>query len=174
MLFPMITLAILSVVGGFLQVNFGGGSLQNRLDNFLDPLLGPYQAEHHASTDLKVTLALAGVGVAVLGILLALVVAKKSPLWPKSLEPSVLRRAWFVDTIYEWLFARPGRAFATFFSNVVDRLLVDGLVNGSARLVSLSGAGLRRAQSGYLRSYIVTIVGGTVLVLVWALVRSNG
>jgi NADH-quinone oxidoreductase subunit L len=172
MLIPMIVLAVLSVVGGFLQVNFG--PFDNRLNGFLHPVIGEYETHHVVSSGLKWALALSGVGVAVLGILIALFVAKGSALWPKSLEPKVLGRAWYVDTIYEWLFARPGRALASFSSSVVDRLLIDGLVNGSARVVAVAGAGLRRSQSGFVRSYVVTIVGGTILVLVWALVRSNG
>jgi NADH-quinone oxidoreductase subunit L len=174
MLFPMVVLAILSVLGGLLQVNFGGDHLANRLDNFLNPLLGPYQTEHVVTSSTKWILALISVGVALLGIIIAAVVARASALWPKSLEPGVLKRAWFVDTIYEWIFARPGGALAAFFSNVVDRLFVDGIVNGSARVVGYTAAGLRRAQSGYVRGYVVTIVGGTILVLVYALVRSNG
>lgn len=170
MLFPMIVLAILSVVGGFLQVSFG--PYPDRLANFLEPLL--HHGEHHASTSLKWGLAAAGISAAVIGIFAAFLVARASELWLKSLEPKVLGRAWYVDTIYEWLFARPGKALATFFSSVVDRLVIDGLVNGSARAVGVAGTGLRRAQSGYVRSYVVTIVGGTILVLVWALVRSNG
>lgn len=174
MLFPMVVLAVLSVFGGLLQIPFGGEHFADRLDNFLNPLIGQYQTERHVESSTKLILAIISVGVALLGIILAAVIARASSLWPKSLEPTVLKRSWFVDTIYEWVFARPGRALATFFSNVIDRLVVDGIVNGSARVVGYTAAGLRRAQSGYVRSYVVTIVGGTILVLVYALVRSNG
>jgi NADH-quinone oxidoreductase subunit L len=170
MLIPMIVLAIASVFGGLLQVEWGPSP--HRLFEFLDPVLGPYQHEHHVETATKITLALAGIGMAVLGIVLAGVIAKKASPWPTSLEPKVLARSWFIDPLYEWTIARPGHALARFLSNIFDRQIVDGIANGSARAVAVTGSSLRRVQTGYVRSYALTIAGGTALVLVWALVRS--
>jgi len=46
-----------------------------------------------------------------------------------------------------------------------DARAVDGFVNGSAAIVGGMSGRLRRTQSGFIRSYALSMVGGAVLVL---------
>ena len=171
MLWPMLILAFLSIVGGFLSAPISG--FHNVMSNFLEPVVGEYLSPYEeVSAATKWTLDGIGVALALVGISLAWIIAKKASPWPSALEPKVLARAWFIDPVYEFLFARPGRVLATWTSAVFDAKIVDGLVNGSARLVGVTGSGLRRAQNGYVRTYAVGVSVGTALILIWVFVRS--
>ncbi|GAC1652250.1 MAG: hypothetical protein NVS4B8_27510 [Herpetosiphon sp.] len=66
---------------------------------------------------------------------------------------------------YVHFFMRPFVATARFLSRIVDPLGIDGLVNGAGRLVGLTGTGLRRGQSGYLRNYTLVFLAGAVAVI---------
>ncbi|MFQ5557310.1 MAG: hypothetical protein ACE5GB_07375, partial [Acidimicrobiales bacterium] len=54
-----------------------------------------------------------------------------------------------------------------------DATVVDGAVNGVGRLVRDSGAGLRRLQSGLVRTYAAGVAAGAVGLLVWFLSRAE-
>jgi len=115
--------------------------------------------------------------VAVLGLFLAWWFYIKNPDLPKRLAKSVhglyqlLLNKYYVDEIYAALIVRPLLWIST---NVlwhgVDEGLIDGIVNGSARVARASGSRLRELQSGNTRSYaawiLIGVVGFTVLLLV--------
>jgi len=167
MLIPMFVLAFLSVVAGVL--NLPGSSA---LRNFLEPVLGGLGHHPELATSLEVTLALVSVAVAIAGIAAAWLIGRKSAPWPQSLEPRLLARAWFIDPLYSLIFEKPGAVLARWSAFAIDDRVIDGVVNGSARLVGATGSGLRRLQSGYVRSYALSIAGGTAVILLWVLVRS--
>jgi NADH-quinone oxidoreductase subunit L len=89
------------------------------------------------------------------------------------LEPRVLVMAWFVDWSYDRFVARPGAAISTFASSVVDARVIDGAVEGVARLFRSTGERLRRVQSGYVRTYALTIVGGVVVIVAYLVTRAG-
>lgn len=167
---PMIVLAVLSVLGGLLDVTFA--PFRKVLDNFLTPVLAQYTAHEEVATNTKLWLDGAGVLLAILGIATAWLITRSSPLWPRSLEPKVLARAWFIDPIYSFVFEKPGLLLARWSAFVIDNRIVDGLVNGSARIIGMTGVGLRRLQTGYVRSYALSVAAGTALLLVWVFLRS--
>ena len=115
--------------------------------------------------------------VAVLGLVLAWWFYIKSPDAPKRLAKSVhglyllLLNKYYVDEIYAALIVRPLLWISTrVLWHGVDEGLIDGVVNGSARVARASGGRLRELQSGNTRSYaswvLVGVVGFTVLLLV--------
>lgn len=69
---------------------------------------------------------------------------------------------WFFDDIYKGLMDGGYLAFAR-FSSVFDRVVIDGAVHGSAKLVQSSGAALRVLQSGRVQTYVALL--GTAVVL---------
>jgi NADH-quinone oxidoreductase subunit L len=89
-----------------------------------------------------------------------------------ALEPVVLRRAYFLDDVYDALIGRPGQAFARFCATVVDTKIIDGAVNGVGRLARFTGSALRRVQTGFVRQYALGIVVGVVGLLAWMAVRA--
>ena len=75
------------------------------------------------------------------------------------------------DAINDGLVVRPGSHLVTGLV-ASDRGLVDGAFTGGATVVGGIGQGLRRLQSGYVRSYALSVFAGA-LVLVLTLVAVN-
>jgi NADH-quinone oxidoreductase subunit L len=174
MLVPMVVLAGLSVLGGVLNLAFP--PVKHVLDHFLEPVFYPNGEVPGpvVETSVKWILGAISVGLAVAGIGTAWAIAKlQAPTgWPVRLEPKPLVRAWFVDPLYEWLFAKPGRVLAAVSSVIVDPKLIDGVVNGTAKIIGVSGGGLRKLQTGYVRNYALSLAIGTALLLLWVLLWS--
>jgi NADH-quinone oxidoreductase subunit L len=164
---PLVVLAALSVVGGALNLPTTGWLL---LDEWLEPVIGAHHAAAVTSGE-KWALAMTVLVTSVLGVLLARALWLRRADRP-ALEPSVLRRAWGVDSLFAFLFGSGGRLVAA-GSAAFDKQVVDGSVNGIGSLVRLGGAHLRKVQTGYVRNYALGIAAGSVLLLAWALVRAG-
>src|SRR6185437_1712705 len=114
--------------------------------------------------------------VAILGLLVAWWFYIKNPDVPKRLAQKIhglyvlILNKYYVDEIYAALIIRPLLWIST---NVlwhgVDQGVIDGIVNGSARVARESGGKVRELQSGNTRSYaawvVIGAVGFTVLLL---------
>ena len=107
--------------------------------------------------------------VGVLGLLVAWWFYIKSPETPKRLAKSVhglyalLLHKYYVDEIYIALIVRPLLWISTnVLWHVVDEGVIDGVVNGTARVARESGGQLRELQSGNARSYATWVVVGAV------------
>jgi NADH-quinone oxidoreductase subunit L len=157
---PMIVLAVGSVFSGALLVSIFP------LSNWLEPVFGePEEAEHVIA---PLTIGIALTLVMALGVLLAwlFVGRREVPVTaPGRVSPVVraARNGLYADTVNESLFMRPGqwltRALVFF-----DNRGVDGAVNGLAATLGGSSSRLGRAQTGFVRSYALGILGGAVLV----------
>jgi NADH-quinone oxidoreductase subunit L len=83
----------------------------------------------------------------------------------RKLYLTLLNKYW-VDDIYDWLFVKPIKFLSTYLLwRFLDVIVVDGTVNGTAKLMRGGGGVLRRLQSGYIRSYGAWILLGAVLVV---------
>jgi NADH-quinone oxidoreductase subunit L len=109
------------------------------------------------------------VGISALGVLVAWLTVGRHRVpvrrpEPVSLPVRAARRDLYANAINEALIARPGtwltRALVYF-----DNRGVDGLVNGTAALLGGSSGRLRRLQTGFVRSYALSMLGGSVLVI---------
>jgi NADH-quinone oxidoreductase subunit L len=164
---PLAVLAVLSVVGGALNLPFS--HQWELLLRWLEPVLGEENIHHFDGN--KVVLAVAATAAAVAGIALGWNAWGRRADRPE-LEPEVLRRAWYVDPLYQATIARPGHALAD-ISASVDRNVVDGAVNGVAVAVREGGGQLRRLQTGYVRNYALAVAAGTVALLTWFVTRAG-
>jgi len=119
-----------------------------------------------------VNLMVAGIstGLALAGILAAwLVYAKKIVNTEKMAKQwngvySLLYNRFYIDEVYEWGFNKILLLFGRIL-DWVDHYLIDGLFDGTARLVGLSGKKLRFTQTGYLQSYALIIFTAVVLIV---------
>jgi NADH-quinone oxidoreductase subunit L len=190
---PLIFLAILSTIGGWVAApHLIGGP--NHFDNFLHPVFTAYapalSGNEHAtetveSPGIMLLHALTGwpVIVALGGFLLAWWFYIKSPQTPKKLAESLrgpytlLLHKYYVDELYNFVIIQPLLWISTnVLWHVVDEGVIDGTVNGVARVARESGSELREIQSGNARSYatwvVIGAVGVTVLMLgIWGMVR---
>jgi NADH-quinone oxidoreductase subunit L len=162
---PLVVLAALSVVGGAINLPFSHST--ELLLRWLEPVLGDNIVEFHGS---KLALALVAFALALIGIAIGWNAWRRADR--PELEPEPLRRAWYIDPLYQAIIVRPGRALADFSAWFVDRKIVDGAVNGVAVLVRDGGSQLRRLQTGYVRNYALGVAAGTVALLTWFLVRA--
>jgi len=79
------------------------------------------------------------------------------------------RNKWYVDELYDLIFRTPLRVLSHLF-HLIDKLLVDGLVNGLGALPRAVASGIRPAQSGVLQGYAVGMAWGLAVVLLIVLV----
>jgi NADH-quinone oxidoreductase subunit L len=159
---PMIVLAVGSVFAGFALTQ---GEL---LAHWLAPSLGELQ-EAEGGALPRAVIPFLVVAVSALGALVAYLTVGRHPTpvqrpEPVSLPVRAARRDLYANAINETLIARPGtwltRALVYF-----DNRGVDGAVNGAAALLGGSSGRLRRLQTGFVRSYALSMLGGSVLVV---------
>lgn len=159
MTWPMILLAIGSVISG------GALAIGGTLSHWLEPVVGTHEA-HHAVPVWVVTivvLAVVAVGIAVAYRMYA---QQAVPVEvPEGSELTVAaRRDLYGDAFNEAVFMRGGQAL-TAAMVVVDDKGVDGAAGGLAALVSRTSNGLRQLQTGFARSYALSMLGGAALVV---------
>jgi NADH-quinone oxidoreductase subunit L len=157
---PMVVLAVGSVFSGALLVSIFP------LSDWLEPVFGePAEAEHviaPATIGLGLTVIMA------LGVLAAwlFVGRREVPVTaPVRVSPvtRAARNALYADAVNESLFMRPGQ-WLTRALVWVDNRGVDGAVNGLAATLGGSSSRLGRAQTGFVRTYALGMLGGAVLV----------
>jgi NADH-quinone oxidoreductase subunit L len=166
MALPLVILAVLALAGGLLDLP---GHPSFAPLGWLGPVFGHalYQA-HQSSGDLWI-LAVVDAVVAVVGLGTAWLVWSRRVDDP-ALEPVILQKSYFIDDVYDAAIGRPGEAVAR-FSAVFDTKVIDGAVNGVARLARGTGSRLRRIQTGFVRQYALGIAVGAVALLAYMLTR---
>jgi NADH-quinone oxidoreductase subunit L len=183
MTMPLIVLAILSVCGGWMAApQLVGGA--NYFKDFLAPVLAtasePAAAAAESSAgggDILQALFGAPVIAGLLGFLLAWWFYIKSPKTPKKLAASLsapfklLSGKYFIDELYLTVIVRPLVWISDkVLWHAVDERAIDGTVNGVASFSRETGDGLRRANTGNIRSYATWIVLGVLVftsLLLW-------
>jgi NADH-quinone oxidoreductase subunit L len=71
-----------------------------------------------------------------------------------------LANKWYFDEAIDLLIVRPVLAIGRFADKTIERYVVRGLVGGTVGVAKGANAGVRLAQSGYLRSYALFLVLG--------------
>ena len=160
MVTPLMVLAVLSIVGGAINLPFSHKS--ERLVTWLEPVVVV-----HESDTAKLPLAIAAIVVGLVGIALAVMVYAKHRV--KAVEPKVLADAWGYDRAVSNFMGGPGRQA---FDGVAwaDAHVVDGAVNGAGALVRGTAGKVRTLQTGNVRTYAAAIGAGVVLLLMWFVV----
>lgn len=175
MTIPLIILAILAMVGGFLNVPeaLGGG---HALANFLAPIFADSAAIKAAPTIAHSTEYLL-MGVSVVGALVMagyayFLFVKKAdiPSEERSGMAKLSYHKFYIDELYDWLLVNPLKWSSQVFYTVVERLGIDGLVNGIGRGIGGAGRTVRLLQSGYITFYLFMMVLGVILLFVYGLV----
>ncbi|MBA2274337.1 MAG: NADH-quinone oxidoreductase subunit L [Actinobacteria bacterium] len=171
MAIALVPLGVLSVAGGVINLP---GLLT--LEHFLEPVVGESLAPEGALAFILSGIALV---VAVAGIMLARSIYMASGAearrarFVRPMAPLVngARHKFYVDEIYGRLIVLPGKRFALFCADVLDRRGIDGIVNGTATLIGRTSQGLRHIQTGYVRNYAATFLLGVVAVFSFLILR---
>jgi NADH-quinone oxidoreductase subunit L len=158
---PMIILAIASLIGGFL-LTFGGG-----VQNWLEPSLGPTVEAGIHTISPPVLIALTLVVVA-LGVAGAWEVFARHPVpvvQPVGSPVTVaVRQNLYADAFNESVLMRPGQ-WTTRALVFLDNRGVDGVVNGVAAGLGGTSSRVRRWQTGFVRTYALSMLGGSIAVV---------
>ena len=174
MLFPLVVLAILSVIGGWVGVPIAfGGS--DEAEHFLQPIFNEgvvgtiTNAGSHA---LELALAAISILTALLGLYVAYIFYYKKPGTASALAaraPALYRlvdNKFYIDQIYSAFIVNPLLMFSRFF---LGGLVDGGIVNGAGATAGATTQGLsslvRRIQSGNIRSYAGWLAIGAAAVL---------
>ncbi len=168
MTIPLIILAVLAAVGGFVQLPeiFGGHDYFNE---FLAPVVPAFK---HVGESLAVQeyYLLAGT---VVGLLIIFLLCKK---WyaVKQFEgkytgiKNVLAHKWYIDELYDAIIVNPFNNIAGFLKSIVEKSGIDGIVNGVGRFIQYSSRQVRLVQSGMVGNYIlIMVLSITVLFMVF-------
>jgi NADH-quinone oxidoreductase subunit L len=162
MTIPMIVLAVGSLVAGYLMIVNGG------MQHWLEPSVGQ-SVEVGAHTISPVVLSIMTLLVMALGVLGGWVAFGTKPVPvtpPVGVSPvtTAARRNLYADAFNELVLMRPGQWLSralVFF----DNRGVDGVVNGAAAGFGGGSARLRRMQTGFVRTYALSMLGGTIAVV---------
>jgi NADH-quinone oxidoreductase subunit L len=158
---PLVFLAIGSI--------FSGDLMHTSVVDWLNPVFAGVEGPgtEHAPVMPHWLISVLGVAFAVLGAGLAWAIFRRGT----ALEPepagavvTAARNNLYTDAFNEVVFEKPGR-WLTRALVYVDNKGVDGVVNGLAALVGGGSGRLRRLQTGFVRSYALSILLGGVLVL---------
>lgn len=167
---PLIILAVLAVIGGFVGVPEFMMQGAHWLKDFLAPVFAASndQMEAHEISHQTEWL-LTGLSSALIIIVVIFAwsrFSKKPDLQEASGLGKVLQNKWYVDELYEKIIVKPLNAIAGFFNSFFERSIIDGIVNGVGKLVNYSSRQLRLLQSGQVGNYVLLMVLGMLLIFV--------
>jgi NADH-quinone oxidoreductase subunit L len=165
MTIPLMILGGLSVVGGAALLYLGGGIVE-----WLEPVTG----EEHVELGIPIwALTLITLAVVLVGVFIAWQIFGRQPVPVTQPRGSVVtvaaRRDLYGDAVNEAVFMRPGQ-YLTRSLVYVDNRGVDGAVVGTAAAVGRFSTRLRRWQTGFVRSYALSMLVGAAIVVVAMLV----
>ncbi len=177
---PLVVLAILSFIGGWIGLPKVLGENADRFSAFLSPILLPLAsseiAEHGLSAGVEWLLMGVSVAAAVAGLSLARSWYVKQQGRPAERIAESFPGAYAlvadkfrIDELYALLFVRPFDWLARMLWKVVDVLIIDGILNAGAFLVELAGDLLRFLQTGNVRNYALTLFLGLVALMIFVI-----
>lgn len=174
MTIPLIVLAVLSVVGGFIGIPELFAKNAHSLEHFLAPVFAESAklAESHHLSASQEWLMMGGTSLAyVLVIFFAIRTYRNYQYNLQEQNGSiskVLENKWYVDELYDKVVVNPLNALGDFLKNVFEKSGIDGLVNGVGRLVGYSSRQLRLLQSGQVGNYIlIMVLAMVVFFVIW-------
>jgi NADH-quinone oxidoreductase subunit L len=176
---PLIILAGLSVIGGYVGIPhvLGGG---NRFEKFLEPVMGgvgrttaqeQIRTSMAHSPTLELILMFFTVGLVAVAIYLAYYFYLRNIALTGKLRKSlsgihfILYGKYFIDELYQALFIRPLVVLSLLLWKIFDVMIIDGFINGMAALIGIISQNLRKIQSGNLRRYAAIFLTGVILII---------
>jgi NADH-quinone oxidoreductase subunit L len=177
MALPLLILAALSVAGGFAGIPHASA-----IERWLDPIFAPAKykvlmAEREGGLP-EYLLMIVSVGAAVAGVFaarwaylqrrdaIAVITKKYARLY------RWLSNKYFIDEAYEAVVVNPVvRLSRNFFWKGVDEAVIDGTVNGSAKLAEILAQLARKVQTGVAQFYALVFVGGVLFMVAWLLIK---
>jgi NADH-quinone oxidoreductase subunit L len=191
MLVPVVVLAVLTAVGGLLQMKTVLGVGTTLVEDYLQPVLGaipwPANPAEFIVTIATVILALVAFLYAYLmyvplaerragylDVVAEVAMAHPEP-WSGRLAPiqALLEHKYYFDELYDLIFVRPLDRLAGWGQRGPEQGVIDRSLAGIAAAVEDGATGLSLAENGYFRSYILVFVAGGLVAGLLVLWRAN-
>jgi NADH-quinone oxidoreductase subunit L len=194
---PLMVLAVLSIIGGYIGVpHVLGGA--NHIHEFLAPVLGggAEPAKAHAgitlisqawasggegaghSAALEILMMVVSVIIALIGIGIAYLFYVKNPALPKLLAEKqrglyqLVSNKYYIDELYDILFINSLKRLGTGLWKGFDDFVIDGTINGTAYLIGWLSGVMRRVQTGLVQNYAFAMIVGGVILVAYYIVRA--
>ncbi|MEM9468130.1 MAG: NADH-quinone oxidoreductase subunit L [Actinomycetota bacterium] len=167
---PLVVLAVASIVAGVMNLPFSKDL--HFLEKWLEPSLFGNKHKLSLSGGELWVLAIIAVVLGAIGIAAAVAIYLQKRIPAERVELPILARGWRYDESVSNFMGGPGRKgfdFVAWF----DATVVDGVVNGTGRLVRSVGGEMRSIQTGLVRSYAALVAIGAVGLIAWFLVRTT-
>jgi NADH-quinone oxidoreductase subunit L len=169
-------LAMLALFSGLIQVP----GVDDGVTKFLEPTFADSPLAQIEPSTAHEWLGL-GIGsiVSIAGILLAYFLYVLRPGTTaqliERLRPvhTFLYNKWYFDELIDVLVVRPALAVGSFANRTFERLVVNGLVNGTVDFVRGANGVVRAVQSGFVRAYALLLVGGFAALALYFLITST-
>jgi len=168
MTLPLMILAILSLIGGALNLPAYLSHSGGFLSKWLNPLFAIPQATHEISHNTEYTL----IGVAILIFTTGFLIARNIFV-TKATIPSdnsvgigkVLQNKFYVDELYQKIFVRPLEITSSILHDLFDGLILRAFTFGVYPLLKLVGRLNKKVQNGNIEMYLLYMVIAIVLLL---------
>jgi NADH-quinone oxidoreductase subunit L len=164
MTIPLVILAVLSVVGGFVGVPEALGG-DHQLAQFLSPVVK--SAEHALEHSTEYLL---------MGLSSVLVIVSILFAWFRFRNykgegeatgfGKVLQDKWYMDELYQSAIVNPLKSLAGFFDRIIEKKGIDGFVNGVGKAVSYGSRQMRLVQNGQVGIYVLLMVIGMLVLFI--------
>ncbi len=176
---PLIILAVLSIVGGFIGIPEALGG-HHWLAEYLTPVYALTNAQtsaFHLNAQLELTLMGISVSAAIAAIIYAYTKYGKGGNIPvaegedRTAVTALAYHKFYIDELYDMIIRKPLDATSKFFYKIVDLKIIDGFVNGLGKVSVESSKGLRLLQTGNVGFYIFVMVIGIIAMMAYSLFR---
>ncbi|MEO8448008.1 MAG: NADH-quinone oxidoreductase subunit L, partial [bacterium] len=177
MTFPLIILAVLSAIGGFIGVPHFMG-IPTYLEQWLHPVFEKSTAileTIHKVEEPSMATELILVSIAILVAVVSIVIAFRRYSKQESFKPEkgfgkLLENKYYVDEVYDKVIVTPiQKTSEGFLWKIFDIKIVDGFVNGVARYLSNVSFDWRKMQTGIIQDYTTISVAGVIIIMVYLL-----
>jgi NADH-quinone oxidoreductase subunit L len=179
MTIPLIVLAVLSAIGGFIGIPaIFAGENGNLFERWLEPLFKNANTKMmtygvHSNLEAIVLMLVTVIGAA-LAIYFARYVYLKNPRFALNASTklkglyNLLLNKYFVDELYDAVIVNPiAKGSDRFLWRFTDVAVIDGFVNGTASLIIFISGKIRKIQTGVTQFYAVIMMLGIVIALFW-------
>lgn len=179
MTIPLMVLAVLSIIGGFIGIpEVFSGEHGNQFHNWLAPIFKNAERKlalfgSHSHTEELILMILSVIG-AVAAIWFARYVYLKKPSIASNTVSkfrgvyNLLWNKYFVDEAYDAAIINPiVNGSRSILWKFTDNKIIDGLINGTAKLIDIISANIRKIQTGVAQLYAMIMVLGIVAALFW-------
>lgn len=160
---PLQILAVLALLGGLLNLPFW-----HPMENWLAPAIGEHEK---GNLTLEIFALTASAVIAIFGILMARGKYDQPEKWvdsfisPFKVFQPFAEHKWYVDEIYNAILVQPILWISGWFAAFFDKQLIDGAVNGVASITNALAEPVRKLQTGFVPTYVLTFLVGVIVVV---------